>query len=333
MAFKTSTNTKKEKTQSTVDFAAMQKEIISIVGSKKRSLPGVISGIIDLGIQKRPDSEEEFKGNEEDERMEVAADDRVYFKDKTVKGKKIRLKCRPQRDAQQVAVVVDFPQIVVDKAKYFGAESNPSPLRLILNGETSLWMTTRKEEDKRVRVLQKGFSLTETKHPNGKWGFDKKNTLFKLADAAGLVDDEGIFKPEQIDSLVGKIAQFEIRVYMKEVDDKSYYTEEIKLAGTVPEGLPLPEVDDDLLHMIQFDVENKPEDLKQLRQSVVNTMQRALNFEDSVVAEQLKERLSKMAVDQVSKQEAATTKPSEKKEAVSKHDDVVDSDFDQDLPF
>ena len=335
MAFNIASGTENEdKPRKEVDWDALRAHTIEAAktAARARSIPGIVAGIYDLGIQARPDAEEEFKGDEAAEAAEIAKNPNVYFIEKYGKY----LMCRPQKPVQQVALAIDFPQILVDKGQFFG-ESNPMPLRLILNGEIQLNMLTKQEADKKTRVMAKGFSLVETKHPNGKWGFDKKNTLYKIADAAGLVGDDGIFIKKDIDKLLGKVVQFQIRVYNKPAKDggKSYYTEEIKLAGIVPEGVSIPEAPEGILHMVQFSVENDEAALKQLRASVVNTMARAANFPGSKLSEQLSERLAKSAeyrgTGETTKSATEAPKPAVK--APKKAEVPADDPFDDEIPF
>ena len=268
-----------------IDWNAMNAHVIeqAKTQAKARSLAGVISGVIDLGVQKRQDAEEEFKGNAAEEAKIVAEKPFTYF---VTKGDGKRYKCYPLGDCQQVAITVDFPQILVDKGQFFGT-SNPQPLRMVLNGEISLAFLTNREEDKAIKVVRKGYPLSVKKYADKVYGFDPKNTLWKLADAVGLVGDDKVFHPSRLDELVGKAAQFQVRIYSKDVKGKSYYTEEIKLQGLIPEGVPVPELDASLQYVIQCDAENTEQALKQLRRSLINTIQRATDYEGKAIQKQL----------------------------------------------
>lgn len=255
-----------------VDWNALNDHVIEAAGtaSKARSIPGYISGIYDLGEQERPDFEDVSTIAQEDE--EDYIDDHPGISFKTENGK--RIMCRAQKPCQQIALAVDFPQIQVDKGQFFG-NSNPAPLRLLLNGEFTM---------DGQRVVGKPFSISETKHTNGKWGFAKNSTLHKLAESVNLLDSNGVFTKDRIGELLGKCAQFQFRVYMKpsKTDpSKKYFTEEIKLAGMVPEGVAVPEFADEYLHGTNMMGENDPDAVKQLRVAVKNTIKRALNYADS----------------------------------------------------
>lgn len=267
-----------------VDWSAYHAHIIDATktATKSRSIPGVISGIISLGVQHLPDAEMQFNGNEEDEREVVAQFPQTYFKDgKDKNGKTIRLKCWPQRPRDQIALTVDFPQIIVDKGQFFG-DSNPAPLRMLLNGEFS--------NEQKVNVVGKPFTIQHKKQDDGKWAFAKNSTLHKLAAACDILDSDGYFTMERIGELLGKSAQFVIRCYMKPSKrdtSKTFFTEEIALAGIIPEGLPVPELDSKYLYGINMHRPNDPDAVKQLRASIVNTIKLATDFDKSVVKQEL----------------------------------------------
>lgn len=319
------TQTEGSSDRPSVDWEAFNNHVIQAAGTatKARSIPGFISGIYDLGEQNRPDYEEPSKVAEKDEEDYANNNPGVYFK--TEGGK--RIMCRPQKPCQQIAMAVDFPQIIVDKGQFFG-ESNPQPLRLLLNGE----FTVDGE-----RVVGKPFSLIEKKHDNGRWAFSKNNKLHQLAESCGLLDKDGLFTKERLTELLGKAAQFQFRVYMKEGRNdpsKKYFTEEIKLAGMVPEGVPIPEFDESLLHGVNLMGENDPSYVKQLRLAIKNTIKRANNYAESDIKHLLEASESRSESVSPSKGSGVaprTQKPPQKRTAhpVAGPDDVLDDD----IPF
>lgn len=266
-----------------VDWAAMNQEVIDIVGTQKKakSVVGYVSGVVALGKQPQLDAEVVFVGTEEDERKAIAEKPLTYFKDGTDdKGNPVRLKCWPQPPIDCVAITVDFGQFKINKNKYFGdTEAEAKPLRLLMNGEFVF-----KGQPYTERGLAKLYKLKVQKNPQDKWSIAANSKLYQLAVATGVIEDGDAFVPNDIGKLIGKSAQFQIRVYMK--DDK-YFTEEISLAGLIPEGLPIPEVDPETLYGVYFDKPNNPECLKQLRVSIRNQMKKATNYEGSVVQQEL----------------------------------------------
>lgn len=250
-----------------VDWQALEAHVIGAAGTatKARSIPGVISGIIDLGIQDREAIEVDWT---EEESKKPGAEE---FQ----QGKKRMLRV-PRKACQQIAMTVDFPQVIVDKGQFFG-DSNPAPLRLLLNGEFGV-----RVDGVWTPIVAKPYSVSEIRHDDNTWAFSKGNTLHKLADACDLLDEKGYFTKERVGDLLGKAAQFEFRVWMKPgKNGKSYLTEDIKLAGRVPEGVAIPEYDSSLLLGINVNGENDPEQVKQLRKSIKNSIRRANNYEGS----------------------------------------------------
>lgn len=250
-----------------IDWDGLNAHLVAAAkATKTRSIPGVISGIISLGIQPR----EPFEGpwNEADAAKTGAEE----FMD----GSKRMIRV-PMADKPQVAITVDFPSILVDKGLYITGESDPKPYRVVLNGEFGYRDTST---GKWVPTVRRGYVISEVRDDNNQWGISKQNTLYKLADAAGIVPESGIFKKEDIGDLVGKWAQFQIKVYVKSNGGRDYLTEEIKLAGVVPEGIPLPEFDDSILYGVNFTNPDE-EAVKQLRNSIKNTIRRSSNYPGS----------------------------------------------------
>src|SRR5574338_1362934 len=103
--------------QKQVYFNELHKYVVETAALQSReTLVGYISMIVDLGTQKQPDAEVEFKGTPADEEKEIAAKPATYFKNGYDQNRKpVRLKCWPQKPIQCVGVAVDFPDILVDK--------------------------------------------------------------------------------------------------------------------------------------------------------------------------------------------------------------------------
>lgn len=288
----TTSNQTEGKERKVVDWNALNDHVIEVAGTanKTRSIPGVISGVYDLGEQKLEDAaipvtDEKFKkafpefdGSEAQQEAVIAK----YTNRTNVRFEKVEnVLCLRyvQNPVQQVAIAVDFPQILVDKGQFFG-NSKPLPLRLLYNGE----FTTPGDKTK---IVGRPFNLRDTKHDlgNGKsvWAFAKNNGLHKFAAAAELLDENGLFNKERTAELIGKVVQFQVRVWMKpaKVGDKKFFTEDISLVGMVPEGVAIPDVPEAILHMVNLHGENDAEAVKQMRVSIKNTMKRAINYDTS----------------------------------------------------
>jgi hypothetical protein len=95
--------------------------------------------------------------------------------------------------------------------------------------------------------------------------------------------------------------------------------ERIKLAGVVPEGIAIPELDSNLLYGVNVNGDNDPEVIKRLRLAIKNTIRRATNYRGSKIQELL---------------DGETTSPAEPEEKPAppkgKEPDI---DFSDDLPF
>ena len=313
-------------TESNVDWDALNKHVVDTAKTqdKPRSLVGIISGVIDLGEQKLPDAEMEFTGTAEQEQEEITKNSNTYFKDgEIVKGGqkvKARLKCWPQKNAQCLAFTVDFPQIMVNKGEYLGIEgSQPAPLRFILNGEFF---------NNGEIGLGRDYPIKWEKLDDG-WSLKRNSIPYKLASASELIVDGKPFLPENLPDLVGRAAQFQIQV---KINEKGYLQEKIKFSGVVPEGLPIPEIDPSCLYTVEFDKENDPVAVKQLRKSIVNTIKKAVNYPGNVIQAQIEGTSEGEPTKQA---ESSSEKKSEAPAKTPAPSDVEDpfADFDDNIPF
>jgi len=279
MAFNVTAATRSESDQPKVDYEKMNQYLVETAGLEtKEVLAGYISGIVDLGEQEQDDAEVVFNGDAADEAAAIEKHPLTYFKDGIDEETKkpVRLKCWPQKPIQSVAVSVDFPDIIIDKGQFFG-ESNPQPLRLWLGGQffiPNVGMVVG-----RPTPLKENTSL-------GAWSFDKKHLFHKMAVACKLIKSDEIFKPQDIDQLLGKAFQFEVQIYFKEVKGKKYLTEYIKFNGGLGRGQAVPEIANPPF-LVQFTQQNTEESLGNLRWHIINTIKRAKNYEGSEIQKQL----------------------------------------------
>ena len=279
MAFNVTASTHSSSDQPKVDYEKMNQYLVDTAGLQtKEVLAGYISGIVDLGEQEQEDAEVVFNGDANDESAILEKFPNNYFKDGIDEETKkpVRLKCWPQKPIQSVAVAVDFPDIIIDKGQFYG-ESNPQPLRMWLGGQffiQNVGMVVG-----RPTPLKENTSL-------GKWSFDKKHLFHKMAVACKLIKSDEIFKPQDIDQLLGKAFQFETQIYFKESKGKKYLTEYIKFNGGLGRGQSIPEIVNPPF-VVQFTEKNDEEALGQLRWHIINTIKRAKNYEGSEIQKQL----------------------------------------------
>lgn len=292
MSFHVYTDTKAEaKNTVKVDFDELNSYTIETADMEEATvLPGVISCIVDLGIQAQADAEYVFDGDEGDEVAEQQVNPSIRFETRTKffsDGKWLtdaRIKIVPQKPTQSIAIAVDFPSVMIDKGQFFG-ESKPLPLRMWMGGQFYI--------EGSGMVIQNLMALKETNldttRATQKWSLNPKGTLYKMAKSAKLVKDGEVFKAAQIDELLGTAHQFEAQIFMKRGNNgKSYYTEKVKFVGALSRG---QSVDSDVVSpmLIQFNKENPEAAVKELRAHVVNTIKRAKNFEGSVIQKQIEE--------------------------------------------
>jgi hypothetical protein len=279
MAFNVTTTARSDSDKPKIDYDALNQYLVEAAGLEtKEVLTGYISGIVDLGEQDQEDAEVVFNGDAQDEADILEKFPNNYFKDGIDEATKkpVRLKCWPQKAIQSVAVAVDFPDIIIDKGQFFG-NSNPQPLRMWLGGQ--FYIQNVGMVVGRPTPLKENMSL-------GKWSFDKKHLFHKMAVASKLIKSDEIFKPQDIDQLLGKAFQFEVQIYFKESKGKKYLTEYIKFNGGLGRGQVTPEIVNPPF-VVQFTQENDPEALSQLRWHVTNTIKQAKNYEGSKIQLQL----------------------------------------------
>ena len=311
------THVKQESDKPKVDWDALNKHVVDTAQlTSPETIVGIVSMIVDLGVQNLQDASVQFNGSEEDEAKEIAENPNTYFKDEwdyTLR-KNVRKKCWPQKPQQCVAFAIDFPEIVVDKGQFFG-ESNPLPLRLWLGGKRwveGTGMIVDKPVPMKVTNLDKSRKTTV-------WSFAANSTPYKMAAAAKLVKSGEAFLPKQLDELLGQAFQFEASVFFKEKDGKSYYNEKVAFKAALGRGQTAPS-SPVKPQLIQFTVQNDVEAIKSLPQHILNTIKLSPDFEKSV----LKKQMDVVLVKEDEKPVTSTpTTPAQ--------DD--DDDFDEGIPF
>jgi hypothetical protein len=307
-----------------VDWSAMNKYVVETADLQEKStISGYVVGIVDLGTQEQPDSENPFTGTSEDEAKLIAEKPATYFKDGIDPNtkKSCRLICWPNKPIQSVAVAVEFPDIMIDKGQFFG-ESNPQPLRMWL-GDTFYI------EGSGMVVARPTPLRVNTKL--GDWSFDVKHLFYKMAVSSKIIKQGECFVPNDIDKLLGKAFLFSAQIFMRKgKDNKEYFTEKVAFSSGLMKGQATPEIVNEPF-MVQFNRINQKDDLKQLRNHVINTIKRAKNYEGSAIQKQLEE-----GKDQDQQESAPTPAPvrtEAKTKPKAKTPAPVDDLDDPDLPF
>jgi len=319
--------------KSDVDFDAINAYVVETAGLQNReTMVGVISMIVDLGEQNLPDAENTFTGNAAEEAEQIAAKPDTYFKDGFDHDtkKNVRLKCYPQKPQQCVAFAVDFPDILVDKGQFFG-DSTPLPLRMWLGGQFYIQgsgMVVGRPTPLKYTNLDK---TRKTKV----WSLGQLTLPYKMAVASKLIKAGEPFLPDRVDELLGKALQFTTQIYFKAgKNDKKYYTEYINFAAATGRGQAIPTLVGEPM-LVQFNVDNGKDAIKNMRNHVVNTIKCANNYEGSPIQAQIEEvRGGKPAESAPATPAPVAAKPAAApvKQAAPQPAEDFDS-FDDDIPF
>lgn len=227
---------------------------------------GIISGIVDYGQHQDP---------ERVEPMDEGDDKTKQWKQKQFDNKKATVDedgnfhyQAPPR--QEVGFYVDFPNITVNKGQFFG-ESNPAPYRVLLGG------------------VFKGEPAQKTKvegYPNDDkvWVFGDKNRATKLAKAAKIKDLKKGFAQDRLLELIGQPVTFNVEVF---VNDAGFLQEKITNPSPVMNGVPIPELSEDLLFYVSMNDDNDPDQVKMLTKAVKEYIKSASDYEGSKLQKML----------------------------------------------
>lgn len=317
-----------------VDWSKLNEHVVDAVDCKTpQTVVGVISQIVDLGLQNQEDAK--FVNKDDAETMaKNIADGRCYYEEGdeldqkgNPTGNTVTYKRWVQKAIQQVALVVDFPEILVDKGQFFG-ESKPLPYRLVMGGQ--YWDKNHKE-----MILQRPISLKLMKNHKDQWSLSDKNTVFKMAVAADLIEAGGAFTPNRLGDLLGKAFLFEIQTY---INAGGYLNERILFKGKLMRGQEAPEYTL-TPKIIGFNANNDIDEVGMLRKELINSMQRALNWNESNIKkqlEQVKQREMPSKETGAEQESAVTQTPTQAKPAVKTgvvRDSKFEDNFDDDIPF
>ena len=336
MTFKTSavstTTNNSERPQ--VDFDALNEFVVEQVGCQQpETLNGVLTGIIDLGNQKLPDAE--YDVDSEDESLTVEELTEKYSADiesgkvskfdivkdwSTRPPKEVIKKFVPQKDRQCICYCVDFPDVMLDKGKFFGENSEPKPLRLYFGGQ--FYSQASKKMIVQNLLPLKLSNISKDPQNSKVWSLNPKSQLHKMAVASKLINTGDAFLPDNIDELLGKTLQFKVQIGFNEKGDKKYYFEKMSFLGSIQKkDKPFENVE---TFLIEMDSENDPEALKNLRKHIINTQMMATNWSGSALEKQLNE------VRPNSFKESSTASPSVVKKEVSAPVDTNSDTLDED---
>ena len=165
---------------------------------------------------------------------------------------------------------------MLDKGKFFGEEEgkNVKPLRLWIGGQ--YWNKYQEKMLVQNVIPLKVKNIADDGQPK-KWSMATNSSLYKMAVAAKIINQGDAFLPQDADKLLGKTLQFKTQVFFNRgKDGKDYYTEKLAFATGLTRDQAEKQVDS--TYLIQFNQENDPQALKELRKHVVNTIENATNY-------------------------------------------------------
>tara|TARA_Y100000310_G_scaffold74348_1_gene70468 strand:+ start:7626 stop:8651 length:1026 start_codon:yes stop_codon:yes gene_type:complete len=329
-----------EGTQGSTDYEAYNKWLEENIGTDPVSETGIISGIIDLGIQ--PQDWNEYEANEktaEEEQNTIAywegKGGKCYFKDgENDEGKACRMKFVQKKPTQSFAFSVDFPQYMVPWNEFSENIDEPKPYRVVLNG---------KFKSELAKVYPLSWENLETDRSKDPVFSVRRNSIpYKLALNTGAIKNGDRMFPQDIPKILGKAAQFQIT--LKRNGD--FLNERVKLQGVIPAALVkaglVPKLDEKFQYAVEFDEDNNQEHVDFLQKAVKNTMKKASNYEGSKLQQQLEkdgksesapvsQESSSKGVANDSDQKAPDTSPAGSQGA--SQDSGEDGMFDEDIPF
>jgi hypothetical protein len=298
---------------------------------------GTVSSVIELGTQELDDGKMKWDGTEA-EKQAILDDpsDNSWFAMGEINNKEVECKFWKSKPQPCVAITVDFPQVIVDKGQFYG-DSNPAPLRLVLNGE---WRFLKLDGSGfKEPLVNSLFDLKETtkKLPNkAVWSLNPKSVVYRLGKYAGLLGDDLSFTPDKLDQLLGKAFQFETEVYIYESGANKYLNERIKLIGEPAEGVEVPVLDKKYQNIIEMNSDNDEQAVKELRASIKNTMKRSSDYAGSKIEALIGEATPAKAGNEADSSVPPAAEPEKKPEAkplATADLDLDDDDFDDDIPF
>lgn len=248
---------------SNVDWDAFNEHLLEQIGEEVESRVGIISGIIDLGVQPRPDYVEEYTGTKKQDAQLKSG--RSYL---DADEENIITELKP---VDQVAIFVDFPEIMINYGEFFNdGEDDWKPYRHLITGEN--W---DKQENK---MFAKGVSLSckpDDKAPSG-WGYDRKSTISKLAIGSGVIKRAPVDQNFDIADLMNGVITMDL---VAEESGKYVNIKATNISSKHP-AIPVPEHDIECFG-IGLDGDNDADTLKFIRASIRNTLERAQGWETS----------------------------------------------------
>lgn len=315
---------------SNVDWDAYTKHLIEVIGTETKSQVFRISGLVDLGEQERKPFEEPYDEGKKEHIEALSPEDKRGAKVVIGKHPKTGAQCEmisiPQRPAQQVAIVLDYPEIMVNYGKFFGKEDEFKPYREVYGGTFRL-------QGEGVNILARGISLNcmkEPKAPSG-YAYSKLNMISKFATAIGKNPTGTLDQDFDLGELIGGVGVITTGLKVTEKGEKVYANFWAKDPSPKHEMIPVPEINVPMFG-ISFQGGNDPEMLKQLNAPTKETIKRAINYEGSAIQKELEAlegaKAANQGVSTTTADKAPSNAPEKPTEAVTTAKVEASTDFD-----
>jgi len=287
---------------SKVDWDGLNAHLLQQIGTSVEQRIGVVTGIIELGIQPRPDYVEKYKGTKE-QKDKLKGGNTYLSEDES----EIITEMSP---VEQIALYADFPEIDINYGEFYGINSDDEddngwkPYRHLITNE--FW------DKATTTMLAKGASLSCRKDDKSESGYayDGKSTISKLALGGNYIgSDKKIISQAPVDQKfdLGDLLGAVFTMDLQAVEDGKYVNIKGKNIGSKHRQLPDPEFDTDLCFGISFDGGNDDEALKQVRKNIWETIKRASNWEESGLQADYNDYQARMTAEYKKKKEGEST--------------------------
>jgi hypothetical protein len=219
---------------SNVDWSGWAEHQIEVIGTQSKSRIAIISGLVDLGVQEREPFQVPHDEAKPDQ-LKALEEGRATLG--LGKHPKKKTQCEmiviPQKPAPQLAIVLDFPEIMLNYGKFFGKEGKDEfrPYRYVYGGEFN-------------KVLSSPSSVTCMVNDKAECGasYAGTNMIAKFAVATGSVEGQLVEQTFPIEKLLGGVCTINSWVKVTEKGDNKYVNFGCKDPSPKHEMIPVPDV-------------------------------------------------------------------------------------------
>jgi hypothetical protein len=309
---------------------------------KSSPLVGILNMIVDMGDMPQLDGVYDVKagvtspevgteGNTPEELAYMEEYKNSYFKwEKDFKtGNMVRKQCSPRKPEHEIALYVDFPDIMIDMSKHPYSESTEAdmkPLRIFLNG-----------------IFNKVHGSVRTSKKRD--GTFPDNIISKIANASG-VGQEFIDSGYDIGVIAGVACKYEVELSLTQGEQKFFNMKakapskitEVK-AGKVTVSVEeqIPECNVPFVGILMNGGDYSEDNLRFLRKDLKDILKESKTFEGSDLDKALQARSEAYSKSLKEKEgnapEPKQTPPANGEEAPAANTEPQEDKFDDDIPF